>query len=54
MAKQMKFASAMMDFFGRHPGQTLSQFMEELRALSDAERAWFKANLAKVGYEIVA
>ena len=51
--KQMPFAAAMKDYFGFKPGQTLTEFALELRALNPADKEWFKTNLATVGYEIV-
>lgn len=53
MAKQMTFIVAMKDFFGLKPGQNAADFMKEVRALDDADRAYFKAGLEKNGYEIV-
>lgn len=49
-ATKMPYAAAMKHYFGLHPGQTLGQFMVELRALSDEEKAWFRDNLSQVGY----
>jgi hypothetical protein len=54
MARTAKFATCMMDYFGKLPGQSLQQFMEELRQLNDADKAWFRENLAKVGYIVEA
>lgn len=58
--KQMKFVTAMKDFFGSRPswavpeGSTpLVDFMNELKALTDKDRADFTKWLATVGYEIV-
>lgn len=51
--KQLAFSAAMKDYFGFLPGQTLSGFMQELKALNDSDRAWFKANLPSVGYELI-
>lgn len=52
--KTMTFLTAMRDYFGMKPGQTAMEFMQEIKALNTAERDWFKANLATVGYEITA
>ena len=52
--KKMGFITAIKDFFGLHPGQTLTQFGTEVKALSEAERDFFRAGLATVGYEIPA
>ena len=52
--KQMTFVQAMKDFFGLRPGATGAlDFMQEIKALDADERAWFRENLATVGYEIV-
>jgi hypothetical protein len=40
-------------FFGLHPGQTLTQFQEEVRALTDKDREDFKKWFPSVGYEII-
>ena len=52
--KQMPFISAMKNYFGIKSGQTSLEFMAEIKALTAEDREWFKANLPKVGYEIVA
>lgn len=46
------FTKAMMQFFGKLPGQTLGQFADELKALSAEDRAYFKAGLEQNGYII--
>ena len=53
MTKQMTFAAAMRDYFGFQPNTGVSQFMVELKALTDEDKKWFRENLPKVGYEIV-
>ena len=50
--EQKTFAAACNSFFGRHPGQNLSQFQAELKELDDADRAYFKREFAKIGIEI--
>jgi len=45
---------ALRDFFGLKPEQTLSGFMAEVKALNEAERAFFKTELEKAGYTITA
>lgn len=52
MAKILSFVEAMRDYFGLKEGQTLSDFYQELKALSTEDRAWFRQELPKVGYEI--
>lgn len=43
------FPAAMMDYFGRN-GKSYQDFANELKALTDADRAEFKAELKKLGY----
>lgn len=51
--KSMTFVAAMKDFFGYRPNTTAIDFMKEIRALDDKDRAYFKAALEASGYEIV-
>lgn len=51
--KSMTFVTAMKDYFGLQPGETVSGFLTEIRALTDADKAWFRANLPSVGYEVL-
>lgn len=53
--KRMTFVQALRDYFGPRPGSngTPGEFLKELQALTADDKAWFKANLATVGYEIV-
>lgn len=52
--KKMTFIQSMKDYFGLREGKTNIDFMQEIKALSDEDKAWFRAELPKVGYEIVA
>ena len=52
--KRMSFVLAMKDYFGMREGETTMGFLQELKALSDEEKQWFRENLPKVGYEIAA
>lgn len=52
--KRMTFAAAMRDYFGVLPGGNAASFFAELKALTDEDKAWFRANLPSVGYEIVS
>jgi hypothetical protein len=54
MAKQMTFMMACREFFGLHAGQTNMQFAQEIKALTDADKAEITAGLVQNGYEIVA
>ena len=46
------FTKACHDYFGRKPGQSLGEFQQELKALDEADRAYFKREFAKVGIEV--
>lgn len=43
------FAKAMLEFFGKTPGETISGFMNEVKALDDADREFFCAELRRLG-----
>lgn len=45
------FVQAMLDFFGRLPGQSLMDFHTEIKALTPEDRAYFTAGLAGIGYQ---
>jgi hypothetical protein len=49
----MSFVLAMKDYFGLKEGETAMGFMQEMRALSDDDKKWFRENLPSVGYKIV-
>ena len=44
---------AMMKFFGKKDGQTMSEFSNEIKAAVAADRAGWVAMFATVGFEIV-
>ncbi len=50
---QSSFTKACKEYFGYKPGQNLGAFMEEIKALTEDDRAYFKREFVKVGYEIV-
>jgi hypothetical protein len=52
--RPMSLAMALKDFFGFLPGQTISGFMLELKALNDADRAYFHKALKEPGYNLVS
>lgn len=56
--KKMTFVNAMMDFFGKHPGQTATQFMLEIKtvagAANDPRREFWIEGLTANGYDIQA
>lgn len=53
MAKKMSLTAALKDYFGYKEGQNAMGFMQELKALTAEDKAWFRTNLPSVGYEIV-
>ena len=50
--KQVGLITAIKDYFGMLPGQTLSEFSQEVKRLNEADRAEIKAGLIKLGYDI--
>lgn len=48
----VSFVGAMRDFFGFRPGEGVGQFSQELKALSDDDRAYFTKGLQQNGYII--
>lgn len=44
---------ACKEYFGFKPGQNLTDFMNEVKALTPEDRAYFKREFVKAGYEIV-
>jgi hypothetical protein len=61
MAKQMTFVTAMRDYFNATPSlftseplkQTPSEFLQEMKKLTDGDKAWYRENLGTAGYDIV-
>lgn len=50
---QSSFTKACKEYFDYKSGQNLGQFMEEIKALTEDDRAYFKREFVKVGYEII-
>lgn len=50
--KPMSLVVACKHYFGFKPGQSMSEFMQEVRDLTDADKAEFKRLLTGVGYTI--
>lgn len=50
----VSFTKAVLDYFGRKPDQSAGDFAAELRALDDKDRAYFRAEFAKIGIEVEA
>ena len=47
------FPIAMLDYFGKHPDRpTTAEFMNEMKALSDQDKAEFRAMLKEIGYQL--
>ena len=53
-SKSLTFPAAMKDFFGLRSGQTLQDFMAEIRALDQSDRAYFKKGLEQNGYIVTS
>lgn len=51
--EKVSFAKACKEYFGMKPGQTLSDFLAELKELTEKDREELKAMFPSVGYEIV-
>lgn len=50
--QDMTFVKACSSHFGRLPGQSLSDFGAELKALGDKDRADLKAEFAKIDINV--
>ena len=50
---EMTLGSACKRFFGFKPGETLKEFMDEIRELNEKDREDLKVEFAKVGIEVV-
>jgi uncharacterized protein YcgL (UPF0745 family) len=50
MLQNTTFISALKDHFGFQPGQGLMQFRDEVKALTEKDRAELKEGLEKIGY----
>ena len=53
MEKPMSLIVALKHYFGQKPGQSVAEFMAEMRILNEAEKAYFKSALEGLGYTIV-
>lgn len=54
MAEQSNYMTAMRTYFGLQPGQNPTSFSQEMKALTEEDTAWFRAQLPTVGYQIIA
>lgn len=50
---QSTLTKALKEYFGFKPGQNLTEFMAELKALTLEDREYFKREFVKVGYEVI-
>lgn len=53
MAQVSTLTKAFKDYFGYKPGQNLTDFMVELKALTIEDKQYFIKEFAKVGWEII-
>jgi hypothetical protein len=51
--QKVSFAVACKQYFGMKPNQTLGEFSQELKQLTDKDKEDFKRWFPSVGYEIV-
>jgi hypothetical protein len=47
------YVAAMLHFFGKKHGRTTQEFAQELKTLSESDKAEFKQALIERGYNIV-
>jgi len=52
MTKEVGFAMACSDYFGKHPGQTLGEFQAEVKALNPADKEEIREGLISLGYKV--
>lgn len=50
--QEMTMALALKTFFGFKPGQSMTEFMQELKELTQEDREYFKREFVKVGIAI--
>lgn len=50
--EKVSFVVACKRYFGMKPEQTMGQFAQELKALTDKDRQDLKAMFPSVGYEV--
>lgn len=51
--KTYSLITALLDYFGKKPNQSTSEFAQEIKGLNEADRAEFKEALIERGYKIV-
>lgn len=51
--EKVSLSVACLKYFGKKPNQTNADFMAEMRALTDKDKADLAAMFPSVGYEIV-
>jgi hypothetical protein len=48
----VSFTKAILDYFGKKPGQTAMELQAEIKALTPDDREYFKREFAKIGVVI--
>ncbi len=48
--QEMSLIAAIKQYFGFKPGQSMTEFMGEVKELTPEDREYFRRELAKVGY----
>lgn len=51
--EKLSFTTACLKYFGKKDKQTNTEFMQEIRALTDEDKAYFTALFPSVGIQIV-
>lgn len=46
------FPAAMREFFGLLEGEGVGGFLQELKALDESDRAWFREELSRSGHPV--
>ena len=52
--EQKTFVKAVLDYFGRKPGQQLGELQAEIKSLTPDDRAYFVREFARLGIEVVS
>lgn len=50
--KEMSLIAGIKEFFGYRQGQTMPEFMAEVRELTPEDRDYFRREMTKVGYKL--
>jgi hypothetical protein len=52
--EQKTFTKAVVDYFGKKPGQSAGEFLQEIKALTAEDREYFRREFLKVGVEVIS